>query len=647
MAIELAALARRGRRRHRRVRRAPPRSLRRSRALAPERSRDRHGDRSNDQDHRDGRHGDDEPVGGVGAPGRDVHDDECPARHGGSRPSIDLGSPGSGRRGDCTVDDAAAIPDVAGAVAALAGRLLAGYGRHAAPARYRRRGRLRRGSHDERHADRLGHGLGQLTAASPRTWPTPSGSTRRRSGTAVRLAALHGGILAVALGAVAIALVASFSTSYQTVAASGLATELRTFARAASARPARESLEAFSVAYLESHALASGGAVLVALPGGGRVQTASGADLARSPVVATLLAHALTRSEVRATTVGNRPVELAAAPLLEGARPAGTIVATADLRPFAAERSRVLALSLAEAAVALIAGVASSYVLLRKLLRTVGRITSAADEIGRSSLDRRLGDQGTDDEVGDLARTFDEMLDRIETAMAGQRRLLADVSHQLRTPLTVARGHLEVLNRTGAADPTTVKETIDLVVDELGHMGSVVERLLMLGHAMDPDFLARTPVDLRALLGDCFAATKVLAPREFTLGPVPDRVLLVDEAKVRGAVLNLVANAVKATREGDSIHLAASVDEYADTVELVVEDSGPGIPANERAEALERFSRPGARSEGGTGLGLAIVKAVAESHGGRVTIGESRLGGARVSIMLPAGRAPYSLEVER
>ena len=464
---------------------------------------------------------------------------------------------------------------------------------------------------------------------------------RGRSGTAVRLAALHGGILVVVLGAVAIALVSSFSSSYQAVAASNLADELRTFARAAADRPAGEQLEAFSVGYLESHALASGGAVLVALPTGARVQTASGASLERSPAVAALLAHPPSASEVIAATVGGHPVELAAAPLLEGARRVGTIVATADLTPFAAERARVLALSLAEAAVALAAGVASSYVLLRKLLRTVGRITSAADEIGRSSLDRRLGDQGTDDEVGDLARTFDEMLDRIETAMAGQRRLLADVSHQLRTPLTVARGHLEVLGRTGAADPTAVKETIDLVVDELGHMGAVVERLLMLGHAMDSDFLARTPVDLRALLGDCFAAAQVLASRTFLLEPVPDRVLLVDEAKVRGAVLNLVANAVKATAPGDTIRLSALLDEVHGEIELVVEDSGPGIPEHQRAAALERFSRPGARSEGGTGLGLAIVKAVAESHGGRVAIGESELGGARVSIVLPSGRDRY------
>jgi signal transduction histidine kinase len=458
---------------------------------------------------------------------------------------------------------------------------------------------------------------------------------RRRSSTAVRLAALHGTILAVVLGAVAAALVSSFSTSYETVAAGSLATELRTFANAAARRPPSETLERFAVTYLRSHALASGGAVLVALSDGARVETSDGVALERSPVVATLLGQSPATSQAQATTIGGRPVELAVAPLVEGARRVGRIIATADLRPFAAERSRVLGLSLAEAAVALVAGVASSYVLLRQLLRSVGRITSAADEIGRSSLDRRLGEQGAEDEMGDLARTFDEMLDRIASAMEAQRRLLADVSHQLRTPLTVARGHLEVLGRTGTGDPGAVKETIDLVVDEIGHMGAVVERLLMLGHAMDPNFLTREPVDLRALLADCLASARVLGPRALTLGPVPDLVLVVDGAKLRGAVLNLVANAVQATQIGDPVQLSAALDAVQGEVALLVEDAGPGIPENERALALERFARPGTRPPGGTGLGLAIVRAVAEAHGGRVAIGDSPLGGALVEIVLP------------
>jgi signal transduction histidine kinase len=451
----------------------------------------------------------------------------------------------------------------------------------------------------------------------------------------MRLAALQGLLLAVVLGVVALTLVGYFSNSYEKVAAQGLSSELRAFSKAATLRPTTQSLEAFSISYLHSHALASGGAVLVVFADGGRVQTAGSQPLTGSSVVAALVSRPLPHSVTRSATIGDAPVELVASPLYEGSKFAGTIIMTADLTAFAAERSRVLELSLAEAAVALLAGVAGSYLLLRQLLRTVGRITSTADELGRSSIDQRLGDQGRDDEVSDLARTLDEMLDRIQAMVQAQSRLLADVSHQLRTPLTVARGHLEVLGRTGTTDPAAVHETLNLVVDEISHMGTMVERLLMLGHSMDPEFLDIQPVDLRTLLGDCFAATRVLAPREFVLGPIPDAVLLIDEAKVRGAVLNLVANSVNATKPGDTIATGASLNVIRHVIELVVEDSGPGIPIEMRALAFERFARLGARTPGGTGLGLAIVKAVSESHGGYVVIEDSALGGARVAMVLP------------
>ncbi len=472
---------------------------------------------------------------------------------------------------------------------------------------------------------------GHLRRGGPRRW-------FRSSRTAIRLAALQGLILAVVLGGVAVTLVFTFSTSYQDVAARGLVTELKSFASAATLRPTNQSLETFSVVYLQTHALASGGTVLVALPHAGRVQTAGSQSLEGSSIVQAYLKNPPKVSHVVSTTIGATPVEMAEAPLYVGPKLVGTVIATADLSAFAAERTRVLALSLLEAAIALVAATAGGYLLLRQLLRTVGRITSTADELGRSSLDQRLGDQGRDDEVGDLARTFDEMLDRIQVMMQAQRRLLADVSHQLRTPLTVARGHLEVLGRTDSGNPNAVRETIGLVVDEMSHMSEMVQRLLMLGHAMDPEFLDVQPVDLRALLGDCFAAAQMLDARQFSFGPVPDVVLLADEAKLRGAVLNLLANSVNATSEGDSIRLEASFDKSGAEISITVDDSGPGIPPGERSHVLERFSRLGDGATSGSGLGLAIVRAVSEAHDGRIEITSSQLGGARVSIILPTSR---------
>jgi signal transduction histidine kinase len=323
----------------------------------------------------------------------------------------------------------------------------------------------------------------------------------------------------------------------------------------------------------------------------------------------------------------------------------GTFIATSDLSAFAKERTREILLSIAEGAIALLAGVISTFVLLRRLLRKVGRITSTADEFGSGTLDQRLGDQGSNDEVGELARTFDAMLDRVQAAMTAQRRLLSDVSHQLRTPLTVVRGHLEVLGRSGADDPVEVRETLDLVIDEIDHTRVVVERLLMLGRAMEPDFLDTRPIEVGALMNEVYEAVRVLADREFLLPQAPDdAVAVVDAEKIRGALMNLIDNAVRATVPGDTIALVAEVDYVDDIIRLSVDDSGPGIPEDQRNAVVQRFSRPGARDHDGSGLGLAIVKAVAEGHGGWITIQTSDLGGARVTIVLPRARIRASEE---
>ncbi len=460
---------------------------------------------------------------------------------------------------------------------------------------------------------------------------------RRRPGTAVRLAAFHAMVLVTVLGVVVTALIHQFTASYQSVAAQSLAEELRAYVAAVSRSGPGTDLVTASVSYLQSRSLPAGTDLVVALHGPGVLVTPGAGSLRKDPRVRRWMTSPPATSLVQSTTVGSVAAELLAAPIRVRSTTVGTFVAATDLSLQQAQGGRVLRLSLAEAMVALAAGVLSSYLLLRRLLRTVGRITTTAEVIGRGELDRRLGDTGSDDEVGQLAATFDHMLDRLDSAMAAQRRLLSDVSHQLRTPLTVARGHLEVLQRTGGlADEHATDETIDLVVDELDHMRALVEHLLLLGRAMEPDFLTLEPVDLRSFLGDLQRAAEVLGPRHWTLAPVPDLVVHADPAKLRGALLNLADNAVHATAPGGRVALVPTVEITTNWLLLAVEDSGPGIPPDRRQEALARFARPGARDEGGSGLGLAIVKAVAEAHGGEVRIERSPLGGARVVVALPA-----------
>ncbi len=467
--------------------------------------------------------------------------------------------------------------------------------------------------------------------------PRPPGADRpgrrsamsRRPGTATRLAALFAVILAAVLAGSLLALLHTTNAGMQQIAVRQLDAELVSFQQAAAGRPATESLRDFATAYLHSHAVADGDLVEIAAPKSWAVANAGGGAVANAPVIVALAASIPARSQLHAVGVRGRQLEVLTAPIRIENATAGLFLATVDttaLKPAGDTADRV---ALLVGAIALIAGVASAYLVLRRLLRRIGHIAEAADRIGRDHITDRLGDQGTTDEVDQLAHSFDAMLDRIEGAVQAQHELLSDVSHQLRTPLTVARGHLELLGRAGHGDPA-VSETVDTAVTELDRMAALVDRLLTLGRAREPVRYDVHDVDLRAFMGDLHRDGALLAPRRWELGPVPDAVVRFDETEVRGALLNLLENAVHATSPDDTIRLSATLD--GQFLSLVVEDSGPGIPPAERVRVLDRFARRS--STKGSGLGLAIVRAVCEAHGGSVTIAESDLGGASVQMRI-------------
>lgn len=441
-------------------------------------------------------------------------------------------------------------------------------------------------------------------------------------------------MLALVMGLALLGLLRTFTAQSDAATTRSLVAELRAVAAGVGLRPAGQSLSAFGFSYLRSRPLPDGQTVAIALPDGSVIGSAGSEGLLTSPLVKSWARTPPTAGVRRHLTIGDTSYLVAATPLVIGNKTAATIVAAADLNQAHQDLGRVRTLAIGEGIIALLAAVAGSYLMLRRLLGRVGRITTTAAEIGGGALDRRLNERDANDEVGQLAATFDAMADRLSEAMETQRRLLSDVSHQLRTPLTVARGHLEVLDRTGATDPQAVHDTVALVIDEIDHMKALVERLLLLGHALEPDFVSPEPVDLRSFCADLMDAAKVLASRQWLLPPVPDVVVEVDPAKLRGALLNLIENAAHATQDGDVIALVVERDPDGTTT-LSVDDGGPGIEPDRRASVLERFARPGAADSEGSGLGLAIARAVAQAHGGDLVIEESSYGGARVSLILP------------
>lgn len=325
-------------------------------------------------------------------------------------------------------------------------------------------------------------------------------------------------------------------------------------------------------------------------------------------------------------------VEYLAVPFIVAGEPHGTFV-VASFREF--QEADTQAASLAAGMVGLAMLVIGSLLAIRladRILAPVGLVTRTARSMSETDLSRRIPVRGYD-EIADLSETFNEMLARLESAFATQRRFINDASHELRTPITVIRGHLDVMGD----DPDDRRRTLELVSDELGRMSRIVDDLVLLARAEQPDFVRRRPTDVDELTTRMFETARGLAAREWRLDGVAVGRASLDEQRVMQGVLQLAANAVRHTAEGDLVAIGSAMAD--DQVQFWVRDSGPGVPLEEQGRIFERFYRGagGRRSTDGAGLGLSIVRAITEAHGGRVEV-ESRQGhGATFRMVMPVG----------
>jgi signal transduction histidine kinase len=264
------------------------------------------------------------------------------------------------------------------------------------------------------------------------------------------------------------------------------------------------------------------------------------------------------------------------------------------------------------------------------VLGPVRAVTSTARSITETSLERRIPEQGSD-EIAQLAATFNDMLDRLERAFTMQRRFLDDAGHELRTPITIVRGNLEFPDE----DPEERERTVKIMLDELDRMGRIVDDLLLLAQADEPDFLHLDLVDVAALTTELQTKATALGPRAWQIEAVGRGIIVADRQRLTQAMIELAQNAVQHTEDGDEIALGSAVSP-AGEARLWVRDSGPGIPAEDQERIFERFVRgPGDRRSRGAGLGLAIVRAIATVHGGRIELESSSDSGTTVAIVVP------------
>ena len=239
----------------------------------------------------------------------------------------------------------------------------------------------------------------------------------------------------------------------------------------------------------------------------------------------------------------------------------------------------------------------------------------------------------------DAVREAEAEAEERRAMLESQERFIHDASHELRTPLTIARGHLELLAAHGPAGG------LDIALEELGRIDAIIERLLVLAAAEQPDFLRVESVELEPFLEDVFMRWPEVAPRAWRLGPLAAVTLRVDPDRLRAALDALLENAIKYTDERDAIELRARRAGPGQVL-IEVEDEGCGVQEDAMARIFERFARADAartRSTGGVGLGLAIVDAIAKAHGGGCTVrntGHGSIFGLQLPIGAPARSVP-------
>ncbi|MBI4901446.1 MAG: HAMP domain-containing histidine kinase [Actinobacteria bacterium] len=273
-----------------------------------------------------------------------------------------------------------------------------------------------------------------------------------------------------------------------------------------------------------------------------------------------------------------------------------------------------------------------TWLVMARLLQPISWLQRTTEEITEHDLKRRIPVRGNDD-LAALTTTVNGMLDRLESAVEAQKSLLDDVGHELRTPMTIVRGHLELMDTTDPKDAEVVRA---LALEELARMSTLVNDLILLAQSERSDFVVLQDVDAGRLTDETFEKVRVLGDRRWIMDGLADVSFMVDPQRITQAWLQLAANAVKYSPEGTDIGIGSKVE--GDNVRLWVRDHGMGFTEDEKELVLQRFGRSrraGAKRTDSAGLGLAIVNSIALAHGGRVDIDSVPDLGSTVSLVIP------------
>ena len=327
---------------------------------------------------------------------------------------------------------------------------------------------------------------------------------------------------------------------------------------------------------------------------------------------------------------------------LQGGSQRGALVHVIDLKIAESQLRRTMAFYAAAAVftVALVTGLA--WFAVERLLRPIEQLRRATESIGEEDLTTRVPVKGRDDLTA-LAAAVNRMLDRVQTSVEAQRNLLDDVGHELRTPIAVVRGHLEL---TDPADPEDVRQTQLLALDELDRMGMLVGDLILLAKSVQSDFVTPVDTDVAELTELVFDKSLALGERRWKMESAAFTRAMVDPTRITQAWLQLVANAVRYSEHCSTVSLGSAVRDGH--LQMWVRDEGIGIAPEDIDLVRQRFKRTAGAQKlaSGTGLGLSIVETIVAAHGGRLDI-LSEVGRGSVFTMVIPLKPPTAVASSR
>ncbi|MBA4389918.1 MAG: hypothetical protein C0399_03165 [Syntrophus sp. (in: bacteria)] len=325
-------------------------------------------------------------------------------------------------------------------------------------------------------------------------------------------------------------------------------------------------------------------------------------------------------------------------PILENKKVTSIVQVGSSLADFDETMRKLLIIMIIGIPTSISVAIIVGYFMAKKSLKPVEQIRRAAVKISSSNLDERIDIKGRKDELSRLAETFNAMINRLRDAFQRVNQFSIDVSHELKTPLTILKGETEVTLRKERANEE-YKKLLESNLEEIDRMSRIIDDLLLLSKADSKDMKLNVEnISLRDLLADVCMNMKIVAVNkgiDLAVNELADVRFVGDELKLRRMLLNIIENGIKYTQEGGIVTVSSSIDNgYA---YITVQDNGVGISKDDLKYIFDRFYRAdrSRKRESGSGLGLSISKWIAEAHKGTIEVESQLSAGSQFSIKLP------------